>query len=78
NLVAKIRESGGEATAVPTDATNEEQVFSLFKNPGADMEVAVYNAGNNHPGRIVEMIRNISKTAGVAAVWGDSSLAARQ
>ena len=29
-LVAKIRESGGEATAVPTDATNEEQVVSLF------------------------------------------------
>ncbi|MEC8845425.1 MAG: SDR family NAD(P)-dependent oxidoreductase, partial [SAR324 cluster bacterium] len=50
-LVAKIRESGGEATAVPTDATNEEQVFSLFENAGADLEVAVYNAGNNHPGR---------------------------
>ena len=46
-LVAKIRESGGEATAVPTDATNEEQVISLFENSGADLEVAVYNAGNN-------------------------------
>ena len=55
NLVAKIRESGGEATAVPTDATNEEQVVSLFENAGADLEVAVYNAGNNHPGRMVEM-----------------------
>ena len=54
-LVAKIRESGGEATAVPTDATNEEQVVSLFENAGADLEVAVYNAGNNYPGRIVEM-----------------------
>ncbi|MEC8189435.1 MAG: SDR family NAD(P)-dependent oxidoreductase, partial [SAR324 cluster bacterium] len=54
-LVSKIRESGGEATAVPTDATNEEQVVSLFENTGADLEIAVYNAGNNHPGRIVEM-----------------------
>ena len=31
-LVAKIRESGGKATGVPTDATNEEQVVSLFEN----------------------------------------------
>ena len=54
-LVAKIRESGGEATAVPTNATNEEQVVSLFENAGADLEVAVYNAGNNHPCRIVEL-----------------------
>ena len=35
-LVAKIGDSGGEATAVPTDATNEEQVVYLFENAGAD------------------------------------------
>ena len=40
-LVAKIRQSGVEATAVPTDATNEEQVVSLFENAGADLELSL-------------------------------------
>ena len=54
-LAAKIEKAGGEATAVSTDATSEDQVISLFERAGEGLELAVYNAGNNQPGRIVEM-----------------------
>lgn len=50
-----IRTAGGQATAVVADATEEEQIVSLFDRVGDDLEVAIYNAGNNTPGRIIEM-----------------------
>lgn len=57
-LAATIRELGGEATAVVADTTDEAAVVSLFDQvveaPG-EIELAVYNAGNNTPGRIVDM-----------------------
>ncbi len=57
-LAATIRELGGEATAVVADTTDEAAVVALFDQvveaPG-EIELAVYNAGNNTPGRIVDM-----------------------
>ena len=47
------------ATAVVTDATDEAAVTALFDAaeaaPGGPLDVAIYNAGNNTPGRIVDM-----------------------
>ena len=57
-VCASIRDAGGEATAVRTDATKEAEVVALLEQveaaPGT-LEVAIYNTGNNTPGRIVDM-----------------------
>jgi len=55
NVVAKIEQAGGRATAVVTDTTDEQQVISLFDKAGDDLSVAIYNAGNNTPGKIIDM-----------------------
>jgi NAD(P)-dependent dehydrogenase (short-subunit alcohol dehydrogenase family) len=55
---ASLRARGLAATAVPTDTTDEAAVGALFDRveaaPGA-LDLAIYNAGNNTPGRIAEM-----------------------
>lgn len=57
-VVAAITAEGGTATALLADATDEPQVIALFDAvmaaPGT-LEVAVFNAGNNTPGKIVDM-----------------------
>ena len=52
-----IRAAGGQATAVVTDATLEAEVVALFAQAAAvgRIECAIYNAGNNTPGRIEDM-----------------------
>lgn len=55
SLVKRIRDDGGQATSVVADATREEDVLQLFDVAGNDVDLAIYNAGNNTPGRIVDM-----------------------
>ena len=52
-----IARAGGTATALSVDATSEEAVVALFEAACAagELEVAIYNAGNNFAGRIKEM-----------------------
>ena len=52
---SEIEQAGGEATAVCADASDEEQVIELFQKAGSDLSLAVYNAGNNFPGQIIDM-----------------------
>ena len=54
-LTVEIEQAGGKATAVCTDATNEEQVIKLFEKAGSGLHLAIYNTGNNYPGQIIEM-----------------------
>jgi len=53
----QIEQAGGNATAVACDTTVEAEVISLFKAAGAvgTIDLAIYNAGNNTPGRIRDM-----------------------
>ena len=51
----QIRADGGQATSVVADAVDEAQVMGLFAAAGDDLTLAIYNAGNNTPGRIVDM-----------------------
>ena len=55
NLAKQIEIQGGKATAIKTDATDEKQVISLFDQIGDGLKLAIYNAGNNTPGKILEM-----------------------
>ena len=57
-LSSVIEGSGGHATAVVTDATDELSVVNLLEavdSEKGDLTLAIYNAGNNTPGRIIEM-----------------------
>ena len=54
-VVADIERSGGKASSFVADATNEADVAALFDHAGADVDLAIYNAGNNTAGRILDM-----------------------
>ncbi|NJN51796.1 MAG: SDR family NAD(P)-dependent oxidoreductase [Gammaproteobacteria bacterium] len=59
-VVKSIETNDGRATAVVTDATSESGVIELDSDRvdaagGGEIDIAIYNAGNNTPGRIVEM-----------------------
>src|SRR5882757_10635917 len=53
-----IVHSGGQAEAMVADATNENDMRDLFDLAGDDLHLAIYNAGNNTPGKIVDMDAN--------------------
>ena len=55
SVVASIEGAGGKARAFTADTTDESQVKALFDAAGDDLTLAVYNAGNNTPGRIIDM-----------------------
>jgi len=50
-----IRRTGGRAVPVVADATSERDIAELFDSAGNDLDLAIYNAGNNTPGKIVDM-----------------------
>ncbi|TNF89116.1 MAG: SDR family NAD(P)-dependent oxidoreductase [Gammaproteobacteria bacterium] len=50
-----IRSNGGVATGIVADATSEDDVRALFDQAGDELDLAIYNAGNNTPGRIIDM-----------------------
>ena len=54
-VVADIAAAGGCAASVVADATREADIVALFDQAGNDLELAIYNAGNNTPGKIVDM-----------------------
>lgn len=56
-VVALIEADGHRASAYAADATNEADVIRLFDEVAAagPLSVGIYNAGNNTPGRIVDM-----------------------
>ena len=54
-VAVNITSSGGEAIPVVADATKEADIVALFDRAGAELDLAIYNAGNNTPGRIAEM-----------------------
>jgi NAD(P)-dependent dehydrogenase (short-subunit alcohol dehydrogenase family) len=50
-----IVSAGGRATPFAADATSEADIVALFDAAGGELELAIYNAGNNTPGRVAEM-----------------------
>ena len=54
-VVADIAAAGGRAASFVADATKEADIVALFDQAGSDLELAIYNAGNNTPGKIIYM-----------------------
>src|SRR5262245_26721246 len=68
-----IAANGGGATAVVTDTTNEGAVIELFdaaEKGGGVIDLAIYNAGNNTPGKIVEMATDTFERAWRVGCFG--------
>jgi NAD(P)-dependent dehydrogenase (short-subunit alcohol dehydrogenase family) len=54
-IVRGIQKDGGSAEPVVADATSESDTHELFDKAGDALSLAIYNAGNNTPGRIADM-----------------------
>ncbi|MBV9559138.1 MAG: SDR family NAD(P)-dependent oxidoreductase [Bradyrhizobium sp.] len=54
-VVEDVVRAGGRAVAVVADATSESDIARLFDAAGGELDLAIYNAGNNTPGRIIDM-----------------------
>ena len=54
-VVEAITTAGGSGQAVVADATSEADTQRLFDLAGDDLTLAIYNTGNNTPGRIADM-----------------------
>src|ERR1700722_8897633 len=50
-----ITRAGGKGIPIVADATSESDIAKLFDSAGADIDLAIYNAGNNTPGKIIDM-----------------------
>jgi NAD(P)-dependent dehydrogenase (short-subunit alcohol dehydrogenase family) len=69
-VVADIKAAGGGATAVVADATSERETVALFDKVGEGLELAVYNTGNNTPGRILDMEASYFEASWRTACFG--------
>ena len=65
-VVADIVAAGGRAVSVVADATSEADIVALFDQAGSDLELAIYNAGNNTPARSSIWRPAISSRAGAS------------
>ena len=54
-VVDDITKAGGAAVPFVADATREGDIVALFDAAGDNLDLAIYNAGNNTPGKIIEM-----------------------
>ncbi|MBD3647314.1 MAG: SDR family NAD(P)-dependent oxidoreductase [Pseudomonadales bacterium] len=56
-VTKRIAADGGEATAIVTNATDEQQVCELVRQAESigSLDFAIYNAGNNYNGDFLEM-----------------------
>jgi NAD(P)-dependent dehydrogenase (short-subunit alcohol dehydrogenase family) len=54
-VATDIAASGGQAVPLVADATKESDIVALFDAAGDGLDLAIYNAGNNTPGKIIEM-----------------------
>jgi NAD(P)-dependent dehydrogenase (short-subunit alcohol dehydrogenase family) len=70
SVVERIRHDGGQATSVVADATREEDMLQLFDMAADDLDLAIYNVGNNMPGRITGMEAGYFEKAWRAGCYG--------
>jgi NAD(P)-dependent dehydrogenase (short-subunit alcohol dehydrogenase family) len=71
-VVAAVEADGGAATAVVADATVEADAVALFDAAAAigPLACAIYNAGNNTPGWIVDMEADYFEASWRLGAWG--------
>ena len=54
-VVDSIVQDGNKAKPIIVDSTDENQVKSMMDEVGSGLDFAIYNVGNNTPGKIIDM-----------------------
>lgn len=54
-VVESIIEEGNYAKPIVVDTTDENQIKNMIKEVGSGLDFAIYNVGNNTPGKIIDM-----------------------
>ena len=54
-VVDSIVQGGNKAKPIVVDSTDENQVKSMMDEVGSGLDFAIYNVGNNTPGKIIDM-----------------------
>ena len=70
NVVNTILNDGNKATPLEVDATNENQIKNMIKEIGPGLDFAIYNVGNNTPGKIIEMEANYFRKSWESGCFG--------
>ena len=70
NVVNTILNDGNKAIPIVVDATDENQIKNMIKEIGSGLDFAVYNVGNNRPGKIVEMDANYFRESWESCCFG--------
>jgi NAD(P)-dependent dehydrogenase (short-subunit alcohol dehydrogenase family) len=65
-----VAREGGKAIPVVADATSESDIAALFDLAGDEVDLAIYNAGNNMPGKIVDMAADYFEQSWRVACFG--------
>lgn len=73
-----IATAGGAAVPFVADATKEGDIAALFDAAGESLDLAVYNAGNNTPGKSSRWKPTISRRPGAWSASEGSCSAARR
>ena len=54
-VVDSIVQDGNKAKPIVVDSTDENQVKNMMDEVGSGLDFAIYNVGNNTPGKIIDM-----------------------
>ena len=69
-VVESILKDGNKAKSLVVDTTNEEHVKNMIKKVGKGLDFAVYNVGNNRPGKIINMDASYFKESWETSCFG--------
>ena len=69
-VVNSIIQDGNKAKSLVIDTTNEEHVKNMMKSVGSGLDFAVYNVGNNRPGKIIDMDASYFKESWETGCFG--------
>lgn len=70
SVVEHIVEQGNSAQAVVADCTDESAIQALFDIAGDELDLAIYNVGNNTPGRIDDMDASLFESSWRVCCFG--------
>jgi NAD(P)-dependent dehydrogenase (short-subunit alcohol dehydrogenase family) len=69
-VVNSIIQDGNKAKSLVIDTTNEAHVKEMTKFVGSGLDFAVYNVGNNRPGKIIDMDASYFKESWETGCFG--------
>lgn len=69
-VVKSIHDDGNKAKPIVVDITNENQTKRMIKEVGIGLDFAVYNVGNNTPGKIIDIDADYFKQSWETGCFG--------